>query len=93
MTQGRAPGQIIMFFETADGGYFPFPAESALAGQCDLLVDANGTIFPDHDQTINLRIEVSSRFVISKTIAHPISHLQWPGYDGWGAQVSATSPG
>ena len=53
--QGGAPGQIIMF-ATADGGCFP--AVSALEGQSGLLVDANGTVFPDHNQTINMRIEV-----------------------------------
>jgi len=53
--QGGGAGQIIMF-ATVDGGCFS--AESALAGQCNTLVDANGTVFPDHNQTINMRIEV-----------------------------------
>jgi len=59
--QDGAAGQIIMF-ATEDGGYFP--AELALAGQCDLLVDANGAVFPDHNQTINMRIEVCNRFFL-----------------------------
>ena len=90
MIQGSVAGQIIMF-ATANGGYFP--AELALAGQCDLLVDANGTVFTDHNQTINLRIEVSSRFTFLGLWLIPALHLQWPGYDGWGAQVSAVPPG
>ena len=70
VVQGGAAGQIIMFL-TADGS--SFSAVSALEGQSDLLVDANDTVFPDHNHTINMRIEVSDRFVISKGTAHPIS--------------------
>ena len=87
--QGGGPGQVIMF-ATADGKYIP--AELVLAGQCDLLVDGNGTVFTDYNQTINLRIEVPSHFVIPKAITYPISSLQWPGYDRWGAQVSIMAP-
>ena len=87
--QGGATGQIIVF---AMAGEIPFPARLALAGQCDLLVDKSGTVFPDHNQTINMRIEVSSRFVIPRSIAHPISTpavagVRWMGCAG-GRHVS-----
>jgi len=58
-------------FSMTDGS--PFPAESALTGHCELLVDANGTVFPDHNHTINMRIEVSGSFAFFKAIAHPSS--------------------
>lgn len=87
--QGGAAGQIIMF-ATADGGCFP--AESALAGQCGLLVDANGTVFPDHNQTINMRVEVCGCSFNPMLSLIPLLHLQWPGYDGWGAQVNIVVP-
>ena len=82
--QGGATGQIIMF-ATADGS--PFPAHLALAGRCDLLVDKSGAVFPDQNQTINMRIEVSGCFVIPRYIAHPISTLtvarvRWMGRTG-----------
>ena len=59
MIRGGAAGQIVTF-STFDGS--PFPAEAAFCGSYDLLVDANGTVFPNNVQTINLRIEVSDRF-------------------------------
>lgn len=61
---GTPPERIT--FAMADGK--PFPAELALAGQCELLVDKDREAFTEQPQTINLRIE-------------------WPGYDGWGAQI------
>ena len=70
MIQGGAAGQIIMF-ATADGGCLP--ALYALVGKYDLLVDANGTVFPDHNRTINMRIEVSGNFAFFEAIAHPSS--------------------
>ena len=39
-----------------DGDYFP--AEPALAGECDLLVGMDTPVFPERTQTINLRTEV-----------------------------------
>ena len=77
-------GQIIMF-STADGT--PFSAVSALEGQSYLLVDAHDAVFRDHNHTINMRIEVSDRFVISKGTAHPISTptvagIRWMGCTG-----------
>ena len=89
MIQGGGPGQVIMF-AMADRKYIP--AELALAGQCELLVDGNGTVFPDHNQTINMRIEVDDRIFIPNPTADSISPFKWPGYDGWGAQVSAVTP-
>jgi len=53
-------------FATADGN--PFPAELALAGPYDALVDGNDIVFTGQNHTISVRI-------------------QWPGYDGWAAQV------
>ena len=74
----------------AGSGGKGFPAEFALADQCDSLVDGDSRVFADQNQTINMLIEVSCPFVILKAIAHPISaSTQWPGYDGWGAQVSS----
>ena len=54
-----AAGKSIMF-AMADGGCIP--AELALTGQCDSLVDKNSTVFADHTQTINMRIEVPGLF-------------------------------
>ncbi|KAF9791044.1 hypothetical protein BJ322DRAFT_1171048 [Thelephora terrestris] len=59
-----APQKI--YFATAGGRHLP--AELALAGRCDLLVDRDSAVFTELGQTLNLRIE-------------------WPGYDGWGAQI------
>lgn len=39
-----------------------FPAELALAGKCDCLVDGDGAVFAEQVQTINLRIEVFDLF-------------------------------
>jgi len=79
-----ARGQMIMF-ATTGGGYFP--AELALAGQYNLLVDAGGAVFTEQNHTINLRIEVPGLFVILELSLIKLLHPQWPGYDGWGAQV------
>ena len=65
-----AAGQIITF-GMEDGKYLP--ATLALAGQCDSLVDRNGTVFTDNHQTINMRVEVSGIFVVSKAVAHSYS--------------------
>jgi len=77
-------------FASADGAHFP--AELALAGQCDHLVDANGMVLPGHDQTINMRIEVSDSSVTPRLSLIPFLPLQWPGYNGWGAQVNIMAP-
>ncbi|KAF9791045.1 hypothetical protein BJ322DRAFT_1017634 [Thelephora terrestris] len=65
---GEVPQKIL--FAMDDGPCFP--AELALAGRCDLLVDGDSAVFTEQNQTINLRIE-------------------WPGYDGWGAQIRVVS--
>lgn len=65
-----AASQRIMF-AMEDRGYLP--AELALAGQFDRLVDRNSAVFTDHHQTINMRIEVSGIFVVSEAVAHSIS--------------------
>jgi len=85
---GGTTGQIIMF-AMIDGN--SFPARLAIAGQFDLLVDAGGSVFAEKNHTINLRIEVLDLFVIFERSFIPF--LQWPGYDGWGAQVSVASLG
>jgi hypothetical protein len=85
-----APGAVhqIIFFATIYGG--DFPAELALAGKCEFLVDGDSPVFTEQVQTINLRIEV---FDLSRrqVISHLTPMSQWPGYDGWGAQVSTLS--
>ena len=68
-----------------DRGYLP--AELALAGQCDRLVDRNGIVFNDNHQTINLRIEVSGLFIVLRAAAHSISTsavagVRWMGSTG-----------
>lgn len=50
-------------FAMADGRCFP--AELALVGQCNRLVDGDDTVFAEHHQTINMRIEVFGLFVDS----------------------------
>lgn len=80
---------MIMFATTDDGH---FSAELALAGQYDLLVDANGAVFTEQNYTINLRIQVPGLFVILELSLIKILHLQWPGYDEWGEQVSTMFP-
>ena len=77
-------------FAMADGKCFP--AESALAGQYDRLVDGGSAVFLEQSHTINLRIEVFSLLAVPKPSLIPFLHLQWPGYNGWGAQVSILSP-
>ena len=67
-----------------------FPAKLALNGQCSTLVDGDRAAFVDPNYTINLRIEVVI-FVIPKSSLVESLYLQWPGYDGWGAQVSFVS--
>ena len=84
-----AAGQRIMF-AMADG--MCFPAELALAGQCDLLVDGGGVVFNEPNHTINLRIEVFGLLVTTKPSLIPYLRSQWPGYNGWGAQVSVMYP-
>ena len=55
--QGTAiPDAVDISFAMADGRFFP--AELALAGLCGLLVDGNGAVFLEQNQTINIRIEV-----------------------------------
>lgn len=78
-------------FMTVHGGHFP--AELALTGQCNLLVDGDSEAFTDRSQTINLRTEVIGLCIIPKLSFIPFLHLQWPGYDGWGGQAGAMSPG
>lgn len=80
------PSQIA--FVMADGT--PFPAELALAGQLDLLVDRNDIVFTGLNHTTNIRIEVPDLLTVTSAITHG-SCLQWPGYDAWGAQVSTVS--
>jgi len=86
---GGAVAQRIVFV-MVNGG--PFPAEFALAGQCDLLVDGGDEVFSEQNHTINLRIEVFGSLVTLKPSLTPFLRSQWPGYNGWRAQVSTTSP-
>ena len=79
-----AAGQRIMF-GMEDRRYLP--AELALSGQCDRLVDRNNTVFTDHHQTINMRIEVSGLFIIPRAAAHSIptsavAGVRWMGSTG-----------
>ena len=72
-----------------NGDYFP--AEDALAGRFDLLVDGTGAVFTDQSQTINMQIEVSGPFVTPVAITHLISTdtvagIRWVGehqISGW----------
>ena len=68
-----------------------FPADRALAGECSRLLDGDEAVFLESNHTINLRIEVIGLFHPC-TITHLSLYLQWPGYDGWGAQVSTGLP-
>jgi len=70
-----------------------FPVALALARQCDDLVDGGGVVFTEKNQIINLRIEVFVLYVTPDLSLIPFLHLQWPGYDGWGAQVGVMLPG
>ena len=83
-----ATGRMIMF-SMIDGKCFP--AALALAGRCDHLVDGGAIVFTEKNQTINLRIEVFVLHAILNLSLTPFLHLQWPGYDGWGAQVGIMS--
>lgn len=83
-------GHTIMF-TTVYGDCFP--SALALAGQCGLLVDGGGLVFTERDYSINLRIEVFDLFSTPKLPPIPFLSLQWPGYDGWTAQVSIPSHG
>ena len=67
-----------------------FPAEDALAERFDLLVDGTSTVFSDQNQTINMRVEVFGLFVIPVLSLVSFLCIQWPGYNGWVAQVSIT---
>jgi len=74
----------MVMFGTTDGGYFP--AELALAGQYNLLVDGNGAVFTEQNHTINLRIEVQGLFGILELslikILHPVAGVQRMGSTG-----------
>jgi len=64
-----------------------FPAERALAGNCDHLVDGGGVFFTEKKQTINLRIEVFDSFVVPELSADPVSAsivagVRWMGRPG-----------
>ena len=59
--QNGAIGHGIIF-AMADGTCFP--AKLALARQFDRLMDGDSPVFATQNHTINLRIEVSGRFVI-----------------------------
>ena len=79
-----AAGQSIIF-AMEDRGYLP--AELALSGPWNRLVDRNGTVFTDHHQTINMRIEVFGPFIVFRAAAHSISTsavagVQWMGSTG-----------
>ena len=78
-------------FATTDGKCFP--AALALAGHCDHLADGGAMVLTEKNQTINLRIEVFVLHVILDLSLIPFLHIQWPGYDAWGAQVGIMSPG
>ena len=58
-------------FDAVGGGYFP--AELALAGKCNSLVDGRSVAFTDQSRTINLRIEVIGRCAVPQVITYPIS--------------------
>ena len=85
---GGVTGQTIQF-ATVNGGCFP--VKSALAGQCNLLANGCDQAFTDQKYTINLRIEVPDLSVIPKLLLTSLLHTQWPGYEGWGMQVSIVS--
>ena len=75
----------IITFGMECGEYLPVGL--ALSGQCDRLVDRNGTVFNDNHQTINLRIEVSGLFIVLRAAAHSISTsavagVRWMGSTG-----------
>ena len=78
-------------FATQDGKFFP--AALALSGQCHHLKNASDVVFVGLNHTINLQIEVFILYVILDLSLIPILYLQWPGYEGWGAQVGIMSPG
>ena len=81
----------MIMFATTDGKCFP--AALALASHCDHLADGGAVVFTEKNQTIYLRIEVFVLYVILDLSLIPLLRLQWPGYDGWGAQVGIMSPG
>jgi len=56
-------------------------------------MDGGAVVFTEQNQTLNLRIEVFVPHVIPDLSLIPFLRLQWPGYDGWGAQVGIMSPG
>ena len=70
-----------------------FPAALALAGECDRLMDGDAVALTEKRQIINLGIEVFVLRVIPSLLLVLFLRLQWPGYDGWEAQVSIVSPG
>ena len=76
-------------FAMIDGNCFP--AALAHTESCDHLVDGGAVVFTDQNHTINLRIEVFILHVILNPSLIPFLRLQWPGYDGWGVQVSIAS--
>jgi len=84
-----ATGKTIQF---ATHGGEHFPAALAHAGHFDHLANRGEVIFTEQDQTINLRIEVFIFHAILNLLLIPFLYLQWPGYDGWGAQVGIMSP-
>ena len=63
-------GQRITF-AMVDGGCLP--AELALAGQCDRLVNRSDIVFTDHHLSVRLRIEVSDIFIVLRAVVHSIS--------------------
>ena len=81
---GGVVGGMVMF-TAVDGGHFP--AELALAAQCDSLVDGRSEAFIEQSHTINLRIEVIGLCVVPQAIVYPISTstvagVRWMGSAG-----------
>lgn len=62
---------LVIAFALADGRCFP--AELALAGKYNLLVDGNSAVFTEQNQSINLRIEVPK--LSQSSPSHPSSNF------------------
>lgn len=63
---------------------FDFPAELALSGRCDLLVDGDSAVFTEQVQTINLRIEVFHLFLSATSLSSDY-HVKVAGLRGMGS--------
>ena len=78
------PHAVLQYISFATTYGFDFPAEVALAGKCDSLVDGDTAVFAEQVQTINLRIEVFYLFPPS-TYLSSNSHATVAGLPGMGS--------